>query len=1079
MCMESICNTWRNIKFYFDCRKQSALPTEKPPLITSICAFFNVGSSLSTKSIMCTDACIGIDNRAYLTLCVKNKCHCWACAIRSHVVEALQSPGSFWSANVGYSPGTCWRLMKLNLETRLYEIQPARQLQALGQYSVRLIVKASVVAMASAILAFIGFRIYKLFKWEERRTTFDGQDSIAFCAHCSPQLVDDQLMSLGNAYEKRFFVPASCPRCSWFWLWRGWRKARVRIGNTQYQFLGTYTALRMQRDRDVHCPAVNQLDVNNEYRFAHRFLQLHVGTLGKLEEKQRWWYTSHTRSYCLSTQWEEVPEGDYTKPTGMVEVPPDDQPPPVPLSYMQKMRQYWDFVIDNNGFLPQSTMVATTCVRIRTLMGNWMPVPSMTSHMRLANADTDSRVNDATYLTPPEGVDLVPVGLPSAQAVGPLTHNVTIHNAADKPSVVAALEGRSLGPGQSGYHSVFAAEDGTFPALSFKRASSAARRLRKFWKRFFAVCLTSEAIERAYQKHFAGKTFEEIVFSRYSQEEVKEIQTALQTTTKAEEIGTRKANGKIESVMKSGKPARLVIDNTLQLMAVNIIAATILQHIIFDHNDGIFYSMSIKHRSREDVLDAFGKMMQDPFGDEKRERHGKLKGDGKCGVSSTAAANTERVTGRRVGETCAWEIDQTGMELHQRCNKHGVGILGYAYDALTRINSHITRKINSEFTELHEAKIELDIKTGMKLRFRIKSPDVPKDRWFTATFPDLYLDSGWILTSAVNFINELSGVFSSIVENPEHLFAQNPETGAFRLQDGTFDWRFKSIPLFQTLDSPAPSAFAIYLKGIIEGDDGAGAASRCIADPRNGGDLGLIVREQEDLGYSGKFKPIVLGRLEFIGAHYPVENGLVTDQVPWIPAVKRYTSKLSVQTNVNITASSKAARFLSLASMFAGRIEPLQRGFEQSAMRIIEEHGKEKDFWTRRIRTDGYNEIDRAFGSMQEEQNEIAQIGGILPALDQSVLATVASFARRSPTINSANSYSMNEIKAHFDRMSHRVHPSSNTQIRMLNMSLAEDVNANLVTREDFAKLGLFADTCRTFDADHESSHSMLPACFR
>jgi len=329
------------------------------------------------------------------------------------------------------------------------------------------------------------------------------------------------------------------------------------------------------------------------------------------------------------------------------------------------------------------------------------------------------------------------------------------------------------------------------------------------------------------------------------------------------------------------------------------------------------------------------------------------------------------------------------------------------------------------------------------LRFRVKNEEVPKATWFVARFPDVYLDSGWALTSGVNFINELSGVFCSVVENPEHLFARNGDTGRFRLLDGTFDWRFKSIPLYMAPESTEPSSFIIYLRGLFEGDDGGGAASRCLADERNGGPTGLIVRQQEDLGYSAKFKTIVNGRLEIIGAHFPVRDGFVCNDVPWVPAVQRYTAKYGIQTNIAITASSTAARFLSLASMFAGRIEPLQRGFEHSAFRIIEENKDDRQFWSRQIRTDGHHEIDRAFG--------------------QGV----------------HNVYTMEEVKGHFERCANRVYPSSQTQIQMINMSIAEDVAATTFTVADYSKLLMFADECRTFNGDHEAVYSFLPDCMR
>lgn len=904
----------------------------------------------------------------------------------------------------------------------------------------------------ASVLAVVVWRALRLYRshWQETRAIFDGDDDIAFCTHCSPELIDDSVMTLGNAYEKRFYVPNGCERCSCLWQWRGWSEAKMRIGNSQYQYLGTYSALRMQKDRDVHCPAVNQLDVTSEYRFAHRFMQLHSGTLGRLEKKRKWLYSAHTRSYCMSSLWHAIPGGSAKKPSAKPPSEPEDgdgsgsTTPPAPLptpshTVVQRMRQLWQFATDNSGQLPQSTIVRSVWRRVSSLFGANVPITDLSPHFRSATIGTQGRLEDSSYMSPPAGQVMAPVPLESAQAVGPVTHPVTIHNAQDRVSVAAALEGRS-----EVKKSVFPDANGEYPPLSFKKSSAAAQRLNKFWKKFNLECLTDAAIDQAYQVMFADKTFKEIAMSKFSQDEIEQMQMELQTTVAPEELRNRKANGKLESVMKAGKPARLVVDNTLQLLAINIISVGIFQHILFDEEDGIFHSMSIKHRAREEVLDGFSAWMQDPWSKQQPKGPGRkvVNPLGELG-KALAAADNKRSNSARAIPTCCWEIDQTGMELHERCNRHGEGLLGYTYNALMRINNHVSHKINGEFTGLHEAKIAYDVKTGMRLRFRIRCPTVPKDAWFTAKFPDMYLDSGWALTSGVNFINELSGVYASIVENPQHLFAVNPETKRFRLQDGTFDWKFKSIPLYQTSDAPAPASFDIYLRGLFEGDDGGGAASQCLADPRNGGQQGLIIRQQEDLGYSAKLKTIISGRVEIIGAHFPVQNGLVCDDVPWIPAVQRYTSKLGVQTNVNITPSSTAARFLSLASMFAGRNEPLQRAFEQSAIRIIEEHGSEKQFWSRAIRTNGYHEIDRAFGTGEH------------------------------------CTYTMDDVKKHYDRVANKVHQPSHIQVRMLNMSIAEDVNASVVTREDYCKLCIFANECRTFGGDHESAYSMLPACFR
>jgi hypothetical protein len=133
-------------------------------------------------------------------------------------------------------------------------------------------------------------------------------------------------------------------------------------------------------------------------------------------------------------------------------------------------------------------------------------------------------------MTPPPNIEMAPFAQDSAQAVGPVTHPVTIHNSQDKPSVVAALEGRSQVK-----QSVFIdTTTGTYPDLKFKKSSKAAQRLNKFWRKFNQDCLTDSAIDQAYHKLFAGKTFKEIAMSKFSQEDIEAIQVELQSTTKAE-----------------------------------------------------------------------------------------------------------------------------------------------------------------------------------------------------------------------------------------------------------------------------------------------------------------------------------------------------------------------------------------------------------------------------------------------------------------------------------------------------------------------------------------------------------------
>jgi hypothetical protein len=932
---------------------------------------------------------------------------------------------------------------------RISEIEDAIQttgwvvLKTAGWVAIRLVC-SSPLSIKIGLAAYAIWRATEYIRWQEPCTVFDGADRIAFCTHCSPEILDDETMQLGNDYEKRFHVPNACPRCSYFWPWRGSSKVRIRISSYEYQYMGTYCGLRLQKPRDVHGPAVNQLDTPNTYGFANRFLQMHGGTLGELEHKTAWTYSSHTQSYCYASQWHGVDDeewwNNYYAEAGEDGGQQDeaDQPADNPdggreMTFMQRMRQYWQFTEENDNQLPQSTLIGCAFRQVRNLFSR-LPILDVTEEFRLAETECPTRVQDTAYMSPPPGQKMVPVAKDTAKAVGPITHMVTVHNAQDRYSVFGALDARSKVK-----NSVFPDADGNFQPLSFKKNSPAANRLNVYWKDFNRHCVTDDLIDKAYHKHFAGKTYEEIVMSKFTQEEVAQIREQLQTYCRPEEIRTREGNGKQEGVNKDESPGRVVYNNHLELLAITIISGTIYQHILFDEEDGIYYNMSIKHRPRDEVLDDFGDMMTNPFA------QARTLGTREAKKAAMAAGlpKDQRAPGTCDIETCCWEIDQSRMELHERVNRYGEGILGYSYNVLMRIDERVRSKINGEFTKLHQAKLIYDVRTGLRVKFKVRSPHTGKDAWYTSKFPDVFMDSGWMLTAGVNAHNELSGTYCSVVKNPQHLFAKNPKTGKFRIQDGTFDWKFKSVDLYQTPEAKQPSSFDIYFRGLVEGDDGGGAASRCLADPRNGGDRGLIIRQQEDLGYSAKLKTMVDGRLEIIGAHFPVENGLVSKKVPWIPAVTRYTAKLGMQTNVNITPSSTCARFMSLSSMFSGRCERLERAFAESAQRIIEQHSSDKKFWTRSIRTDGYTEIDRACGT----------------------------------GVNTL--WTLQKVKDQLNAKGNKIHQTSEVEIMMLNMSIAENVAANYVTRNDHSKLSLFADECRKFDGDNESAYSLLPVSFR
>jgi hypothetical protein len=204
----------------------------------------------------------------------------------------------------------------------------------------------------------------------------------------------------------------------------------------------------------------------------------------------------------------------------------------------------------------------------------------------------------------------------------------------------------------------------------------------------------------------------------------------------------------------------------------------------------------------------------------------------------------------------------------------------------------------------------------------------------TLTFPDLYLDSGWLLTSACNFTLELASVFACLVANIEHLFAWDNKKGMFRIAAGTFNWTFRSVPLPSAeLDEHNKLIIVkqLYLRGFFEGDDGLGRISRLVSGPKL---QEHMVHSMADLGFSAKFKLVQDGRAEFIGSHSLAIDGHTRVDYPTVPDIKRYVGKIGVHAQARGDLSPlervacAKARAKSLAQMFCGKIEGLYSVFK-------------------------------------------------------------------------------------------------------------------------------------------------------
>ena len=203
------------------------------------------------------------------------------------------------------------------------------------------------------------------------------------------------------------------------------------------------------------------------------------------------------------------------------------------------------------------------------------------------------------------------------------------------------------------------------------------------------------------------------------------------------------------------------MDNGVELMTLAWLSCAVYQDLLFGPG-AIFEAMSIKHRKRSEVLNHINKVFAQP------------------------------VNG---GPTSLFEIDQTSMEMHCR----DPGTLSFVLDTIQYIARVLQLTLPGQHGRKYDFRIAYDRENGMRLTcVQCQTPTPNKGKKNTLKFPDMFLDSGWCLTSASNFTLELFAVMSCLVANPEHLFAWDKKKGMFAIPAGTFNWRFKSLPF------PAP-----------------------------------------------------------------------------------------------------------------------------------------------------------------------------------------------------------------------------------------------------------------------------------
>jgi hypothetical protein len=230
--------------------------------------------------------------------------------------------------------------------------------------------------------------------------------------------------------------------------------------------------------------------------------------------------------------------------------------------------------------------------------------------------------------------------------------------------------------------------------------------------------------------------------------------------------------------------------------------------------------------------------------------------------------------------------------------------------------------------------MDYTLNEGMVLVAKSKCQVRGKLKLYKLKFPDIFMDSGWSLTSSVNFLVETGVVMSCLTRDPWKMMKKQDDQYCINANLRQFGNEYHGLMVYESRPYYKRDQFgsrAITLSTVGEGDDVIGQASAWLAeDPRNKDQFMAYARE---LGFVAKLKLVVDGRGEFCGAHMRFEQGRTILAETWLPDLKRYLFKLGVYAGPNITPASTVARFVALGSAFVGRNEPMTLAFLNSAKR--------------------------------------------------------------------------------------------------------------------------------------------------
>lgn len=796
----------------------------------------------------------------------------------------------------------------------------------------RVIMTALAISVAAA-LAYWKWLQDKHGRFDEHGEKFNGSQTFPVCLHCNLALAGVCTLRQGDSMVKRFHIPSRCARCALFpFLYEG-VPVSFSITSLEYQIISTYAELNKAKERELHASLANILDSSVNYNQRQVFIVNHLQRLNDFETMTNtWcglpWYNKWTRSYRRATPWLPIFYADH-EDAGTVIWEYDMS------NLTNRMRQIWIWCGNHGGLVPQAVIIEGDTTRaeelIKTRSYEHDDVFNRSKHLAILDTQSEPLIVGglAQALVPPDGQYVQFISTVRGYQIGPILGLFLMYDTNYLRNKVTIMVGRSKNK------------------EIYDVKSETARKLATLYSCLQKACLKPTTVDWAYQivMDSCDGDILKLIPSKYNKAEVAKIMEGLETTC-CDKITKKALCLKAEILPSMKKYMRGVVNNGLELLALDIFVGKVLSVIIFHR--GSYEKRKNTHISNSADLD------QEHASSSAEHALGSAR-NGLFALSSVKGtprnkcldAITKSLSGDIPGHNLLiGEIDQTGMELHERCDKSGEGTLGHFLALLQKLTAMLATKLEGKLCGLAGAKISFDIEKGMILTITVKNQKL------IVRFPDLYLGSGWYLTSLLNFLNEKFALYACHLSNPQRLFAFNSKTNRYRIEEGTHDHIYDSIKLpvgLVCLESgkaatavPAShSPFApkdgvvrkVYFNDFVEGDDGVFRTDEIFEKNK-----AIIEANFADLGFSSKLKYVKDGRVEYIGVHFCAINGEISKECPWVPAIGRYLLKLGVNVASKPSRAADVARCAALSVLFGGRIPCFAVMFSRIAADIIKRH---------------------------------------------------------------------------------------------------------------------------------------------